>query len=836
MPGSADHRPPVPEGVLRDLARAVRAADPAAFLVPTRILRRVIRELVELPGLGLTIPHRKTWVIRRDDLFRIVERVELGLTEAEPVADPVLLVGEPSEEALLHLSASELRRRAWRLVYHARIHAEFARKIDAGHLPASAVRARIDEIGQTAFDEVRAVLRQEELLVPPRTDRAVYEEFAAFFLDLTHFAPNLLPHYFPDISDPERVREILSRDVDADALLAATRPEGAPEPGAIDLSHEARRHEQADLAARAESPPRPHLGRHRRHLRRAERAAAAGNAVRAAIFYRRAASRAPAGGGEEERASAAREIERLLVRLKGALSLPIEDLSEWSDGLHALLRRTGAKMWTREARTLYDLQKVCVDHERGIFTIDPVEWALSLGRRPVRRWLPSEREVLMNRHLRSARRRLPALRLPPDVHARFTPLLDRAVAAAEKRLRDTFRPRIPAVFREVGLVPGNLPERRLRMGDVRDAISRNQLKLPDVRNPLAVLNRDPLLRADRKLAVTLDGVYRRAEFYLRWLQRFSALALGTAVGRFFTKYVAIPFGGAFVVLEGSQHIVNPVLHWMDHGEAHFVSLPSVLLLGAFLFGLAHIPPFRRQVWEGLRGLFRGLRAIAVTVPAWLVRLPFVKRLLESRPFLIALRFLVKPAVYTALLFGVLRLFGSAAPESWKDAVVVFLAAAFLVNIPAGRRLEEITYDRMARNLHRFRVRVLAGLYHLVVGFFRDVLDALDRLLYRVDEWLRFRSGESRLSLVLKPVAGVVWYFVSYLSRIDTTLLIEPQVNPIKHFPVVTVSHKMTLPFAVPLTKLLATPLKPLGPVVSNTIAGTTVLLLPGVFGFLVWEL
>jgi len=78
--------------------------------------------------------------------------------------------------------------------------------------------------------------------------------------------------------------------------------------------------------------------------------------------------------------------------------------------------------------------------------------------------------------------------------------------------------------------------------------------------------------------------------------------------------------------------------------------------------------------------------------------------------------------------------------------------------------------------------------------------------------------------------------INYVVRFYVTLLIEPQVNPIKHFPVVTVSHKIMLPFSIHLTRLAAAPLMPLGSVLANTIAGTTVFLLPGVFGFLVWEL
>ena len=40
----------------------------------------------------------------------------------------------------------------------------------------------------------------------------------------------------------------------------------------------------------------------------------------------------------------------------------------------------------------------------------------------------------------------------------------------------------------------------------------------------------------------LDGVYRRGEIYLRWLQRLSSAAFGTSVGRFLTLFLVLPFG------------------------------------------------------------------------------------------------------------------------------------------------------------------------------------------------------------------------------------------------------------------------------------------------------
>jgi hypothetical protein len=65
------------------------------------------------------------------------------------------------------------------------------------------------------------------------------------------------------------------------------------------------------------------------------------------------------------------------------------------------------------------------------------------------------------------------------------------------------------------------------------------------------------------------------------------------------------------------------------------------------------------------------------------------------------------------------------------------------------------------------------------------------------------------------------------------VLVEPQLNPIKHFPVVTVSHKILLPFFPAILQALVPVLGPTG----SKLVGTPVtLLLPGMFGFLVWEL
>ena len=48
---------------------------------------------------------------------------------------------------------------------------------------------------------------------------------------------------------------------------------------------------------------------------------------------------------------------------------------------------------------------------------------------------------------------------------------------------------------------------------------------------------------------------------MRLPQRLSSLAFGTPLGRFLTRYVAIPFGGAYLALEGIYHLIQLLL-WM----------------------------------------------------------------------------------------------------------------------------------------------------------------------------------------------------------------------------------------------------------------------------------
>jgi hypothetical protein len=817
-----------------DLERLVKAVEPAAFLVPPRILRRVIRADRKLVGIGLDVPHRKSYVIGRDAFRPLVEKEELGLKPDGNLPAVAVLLERPEAEWLAQTGREEVLLRYWRLLFHAHVHLALERRLSERKVSDAALRQRIHRIGQTEFNEIRAVLRQEHLLLPPRDDRTAYVEFAAVYLELRHFAPPLLARYFPAIQSLETIDAVLADDVDAARLFAGTRLPGAPEPKTEATVGAANVSEPSGAPLPDVRAPAPTPEEQRRLTEEAEQAAEAGNDVRAAILRTRAAATGS-------------DLDRLARRLQAALGQGTDAAGRWREALAPLQEPASHGAWPAEARLLYDLQKVCIDRERAVYSVDLVEWALAFGQRPLKRLLVNQPDVLALKHLRGAARRLRAARLSDDDRARLAALIAAAVHEGEHRLRAKLQPVVAGALEQVGMTPRNFPERvalarlteelldrvvetgHLNMGHLRDAVSRNNLKLPDLSGPVELLRGNRLLRANGRFAEVLDGVYHRGEIYLRWLQRFSLLNSGTHLGRLLTLYLALPFGGAFLALFGLYHMIA------DFTGVHLHALASpvaVGLFGVFLFLLLHVPPFRRAVVRGLAAAGRGARALA-GLPAAFLGLPPVRRLLRSRGFRFAYHYVLKPLPFALLVWLVLRLRGAPPEPAVWGAAVAFLAALLIFNSRLTRDLEEAVTDWLALSWRRLLAEVLPGMVRLLLDVFKGLLEAVDRVLYSVDEWLRFRAGDSRLSLVLKAVLGLFWSAVTYVVRFAVNLLIEPQVNPIKHFPVVTVSHKLLLPLLPTLARVLEVTMEP-----GVAWAAATVIIagVPGIFGFLVWEL
>lgn len=840
----------VAESWVTGVERSFRARDPGAFFVLPRVLRRVLRHELEITSPWVRIPHRKTYVVRRDRLVWLVAMDELSAPDEASLPQWVVLIARPEEDQLAKLSATDLRRIYWRLLFHARIDSVMLDRTSPERMSMAQVRQRIDQLGQEKFDEIRAVLRQEAFLMHPDQVRQVYAEFVAVFNELLAFAPDLIASYFPSLGNPADVSKIIDVDCDPKPLLEAARPpeladaDPAIPPGLEVVETPAG--EVAQAVVRTPSTPK-----YRRWLRAAEQSRTRGNHARAALYRQWAWTAAPADAIEEADAARTVDIAALAHRLQQALGLDDAEALRWRDRLLAVLPGATEGFWNANLRLLYDLQNVCVDHEREIYRVDLWGWMLSGGARSLKRPLPQMRTVLIAKHLRSASRRLGALRVDRETRSALTELLHHAAERAEELLRERLQPIVVETLQTVGATPKTVVERVafhklsaelidsvvqrgfLTLGHVRDAFSRGQLKLADLSGPQEFLQGDVLLRTDRELGNRLEGVYQRGPFYLRWLQRTTSLAFATPAGRFITRFLLMPFGGAFIGLKGLHYLFEEGHALFGTPHVHVYNPERMLALGLVLFVILHGPGIREILWTTFKVLWNGLTFLLFEAPRALYEFPPVAWLVRSLPGLVFRRYLLSPLIIAVLVWKVLPLLGVPVVLNKWGALGVLVTAFIVLNSRMGRDTEELVWEAIGRLWHRLRATVIIGLFNLIIDVFRQVMDAIERVLYSVDEWLRFRSGESTLSLWFKAVFGLVWSVINAVVRFCVTLLIEPQVNPIKHFPVVTVSHKLILPIGIPLAKALEAFFDKY---TAGFMATAIVTSIPGVFGFLAWEL
>ena len=167
----------------------------------------------------------------------------------------------------------------WRLLFHARVHLALADRIASGQLMAADVARRIERWALRPSTK-SAVLRGEDLLLPPVTDASVYEEFVAVFLELKYFAPALLPSYFPTLDDMCGSRQSSARIFITAALYEQTELPVRPKMSKTRPKGTKQRSKPAS-SIRSSSCPLKQSERHYcRIMERADRSRARGNLVR----------------------------------------------------------------------------------------------------------------------------------------------------------------------------------------------------------------------------------------------------------------------------------------------------------------------------------------------------------------------------------------------------------------------------------------------------------------------------------------------------------------------------------------------------------------------------
>lgn len=266
-------------------------------------------------------------------------------------------------------------------------------------------------------------------------------------------------------------------------------------------------------------------------------------------------------------------------------------------------------------------------------------------------------------------------------------------------------------------------------------------------------------------------------------------------------------------------------------------IPLVILLGFFLMALIHLPKFRIGLWKMLRWFGQLLYALFIRLPQELLPLDLIRRTLEHPMTQSIWAFGIKPSMVVIALEGLIqRSLPTTTGQTLRIAVET-VALSLALNSRLGRDLQELLFEAFGGVWNLVRLRWLVVAIDWIVEFFRSMLSAFERFLYAVDEWLRFHSQESVLSLVAKAILGFVWSVISFLIRIYINLLIEPTLHPVKHFPVVTVAHKIFLPVLLILAVNMETFLSHyMNKALAMSITWFNVVFLPGFFGFAVWEL
>lgn len=868
---------------LKDLADAVHARDRDALMIEPWMLRRIIRLDQKMTGLGVQVPHWETYTIPRDKLLSFVDHKDLGIEPTRELPEVVVLLSQPRAEAVNSIPTEQLQLRFWRLLFHSWVHREMDYRGKAIGKEASLAQADEywEQLGESQYREILAVLQQEDLLGLQANRWHTFVEFVAVYLEFRYFSPYDLKYFFPSIADWELVDQLVTSLVPHERFYRESRlPEAADPP--------LREQRGEDLGAPGPLPRGPRVTvtdkrdqpsekRLRNWLARAERAYRCRNRMRAAIHWTLVSRFRPESEAEALREKADAALRDLAERLCKYLATPADPLREFEqvEHLHHLLRpalqRAADNIWSAEGRLLFDLQKVCVEYESEVQHVDVVRWVATFGHQPLRTPAPLLRDTLAMKHLRVGLRRIErAYVATSDEYLELTHELEHLLESAGQRLRDDVRPGVEGTLDEVGLVAENVPEQLARdkaveelldrvvdqgylgTGDLRDSLSKGDLKLPDVSGVTELAWGDRVLQADRRLGRQLRGVYRPAMFYLRWTQALSSLGFGTPVGRWLTMYLVLPFGCAFLAVEGLRHLLELLRIGYVAGKAGGLADAEArsaasehhlefdwrifgieIAVGVFIGMLIHLPRFRAATFRAVRVAGKFVHRLLFVLPLKVLKIRWVDLVLHSSdyPYNTLRRYLLKPAAYTAfaqvLCWPLVGAFG----PHWTAHC--FLVIALFLNSRVGRFADDWLTDSLVGAIKQFHVRVVGALLNWVMDTFQQLLSGLTRILHTFDEWTRFRERDTFRTKLTKFLGGAVWSVVSYCIVAVTTLLIEPQINPVKHFPVVTVSHKVIIPFGKPVIDALA---PRMGQVGAAALVGSTIWLIPGIFGFLVWEL
>lgn len=487
-------------------------------------------------------------------------------------------------------------------------------------------------------------------------------------------------------------------------------------------------------------------------------------------------------------------------------------------------------------------------------------WLGSWGKKPLRLHLPLQAELRTLAALRQVQKRLEHLPWDKKQLDAFQALFQPAIENYQARLRQFLQPLLKTIIRTAGFVMAmprdqvsldkivkqiiTLVEKKSYFGfsDLRDIIARNDLRLPDP-SLKELFFGDQLIKLHRLLLENLSGIYRGGDFYLTLFQQLSAVIFGNVVGRNLTRFIILPFGIAFLALEGSNYLYH-LLHYVFHdlSDLDFATPAAFILLGLLLNLIFYTQDGKKSLQHLGHVTWQMLIFIFYTLWTAPLRWRLVRELTKNKTFKFINNYVFQPfivgfAILLVLSFFVLLLQVEPQLTLFELLFVAYGSGFILRNTNWGKHLLDTMLYELSLLWGQVKNTFFIGFIGFILDFFEVLLTKLENILHYISDLIRYRQQESHLDVLLKLLLQPLWGFLSFFIRLYVTVLVEPQINPIKHFPVVTVAHKLILPLLPSITLVMLGFFDNFLPrYLSLPFVTITIILFPGFFGFLVWEL
>ena len=201
------------------------------FFISSDMIRRIIRIHKQLNVFYLSVPHNKIYTLPTVDFIKLLENYDSIFKEKilhQSIETPyVTLVALPAKRQLKKQNIHSFARYVWELLFHAQIDIHCQESTYFNNL----TNAQLHSLFPTmVFEEIRAVLYQENKIFKIDDNREVLQEFLAFYFQMRYFHKELLSSIFPSLEKYTQNIENIANDAQLDyqSLLKNSRPETIP--------------------------------------------------------------------------------------------------------------------------------------------------------------------------------------------------------------------------------------------------------------------------------------------------------------------------------------------------------------------------------------------------------------------------------------------------------------------------------------------------------------------------------------------------------------------------------------------------------------------------------